>query len=387
MPVTKFKNILYRFAMPIFSPSAKSSSFEVTGHSIHNLSQYKRLIYKNHVLGSACLLSNGSDSSMLFSSLDKMSHHADTDTYFRVASITKMAVALLSLKLCEEGMLSLDGPVINYLPDAQGLSTLHGVTLRMILSHTSGLIDPDDLEKALYQKLTYRQVLERDGIRAHEPGTAFLYSNLAYGLIGSMVEYVTGEDVESVFRNKLFLPLGMNATLDPTTLPYEKIMPISRILPYHKGNDTIIIPLRRTPVSGPDPMIHYGYTAGGLYADIQSIRILLETITSGGKGYLSDCFGSELCKQQSAYGTDAPGLDYGLGLFIITDPALSRGRILGHQGFAYGCVDGAFVDESTGYLVVFLNGGCSELRNGRLGAANEDVLYWAFSKEIPSWHN
>lgn len=387
MPVTKFKNILYRFAMPIFSPSAKSSSFEVTGQPIHNLSQFKKIIQRNHVLGSACLLSNGNDSSMVFTSLDKPAHHADADTYFRVASITKMAVALLTLKLCEEGMLSLDDPVIKYLPDAQGIKSLQDVTLRMILSHTSGLKDPDDLEKALYKNLTFRQVLERDKIRVHEPGTAFLYSNLAFGLIGSMVEYVTGDDIETVFRNKLFLPLGMKATLDPTTLPYEKIMPISRVLPYHKGNDTIIIPLRRTPVTGPDPMIHYGYTAGGLYANVQAIQILLETITSGGKGYLSDCFGSELCKHQSAYGTDAPGLDYGLGLFIITDPALSDGRILGHQGFAYGCVDGAFFEESTGYFVVFLNGGCSELRNGRLGVANEDILNWAFGKEIPSWQN
>lgn len=385
MPVTKFKNMLYRFALPLLSPSSRASSYQTDGHPVTHLDQYKRIINRNHILGSACLLSNGEDTSMIFSSLDQPMHHADKDTFFRVASITKMAVALLSLKLCEEGLFSLDAPVSDYLPNANDISSLVGVTLRRILSHTSGLDDPEDLESALYKKQTFRDVLLRDGIRIHEPGTAFLYSNLAFGLIGSMVEYVTGKDVESVFREKLFQPLGMKATLDPTTLPYEKIMPISRVLPYHAGNDTVIIPLRRTPVTDPDPMHHFGYTAGGLYADVNSIRILLETITGRGKGYLNESLGNELCRQQSAYGTDCPGLDYGLGLFIISDPNLSEGRILGHQGFAYGCVDGAFVDENTGRLVVALNGGCSELRNGRLGVANEDILSWAFGKEIPSW--
>lgn len=386
MPVTKFKNMLYRLAMPILSPSSRASSYQTDGHPIIHFIQYKKIIERNHILGSACLLSDGKDTSLIFSSLDQPMHHADQDTFFRVASITKMAVALLSLKLCEEGLFSLDAPVSNYLPNANDIPALNGVTLRMILSHTSGLDDPEDLESALYKKQTFREVLSREGIRVHEPGTAFLYSNLAFGLVGSMMEYVTGMDVESVFSKKLFCPLGMKATLDPTTLPYDKIMPISRVLPYHAGNDTVIIPLRRTPVSNPDPMLHFGYTAGGLYADVNSIRILLETITNRGKGYLSETLGNELCKQQSAYGTDWPGLDYGLGLFIITEPKLSEGRILGHQGFAYGCVDGAFLDEKTGYLVVSLNGGCSELRNGRLGAANEDILNWAFGKEIPSWH-
>ena len=87
-----------------------------------------------------------------------------------------MAVALLSLKLCEEGLLSLDDPVTNFLPEAHDIASLNGITLRMILSHTSGLNDPDDLENALYRKQTFREVLQRDGIRVHEPGAAFLVS-------------------------------------------------------------------------------------------------------------------------------------------------------------------------------------------------------------------
>lgn len=385
MPVTKFRNLVYKMALPFMAPSSARSAFDFEGHGLQDPAGLKKLIKKHHILGSACIIGNGKEIARIYSSTDDPKHSADAGTYFRVASITKMAVSLVTLKMCEEGLLSLDGPAWDYLPDAKDIPSLKDVTIRQILSHTSGLDDPEELEKDLYAKKTFREVLLRDGIRVHEPGTAFLYSNLAFGLLGSMMEYVTGKDVESVFRERLFEPLELHATLDPTTLPYDKIMPISRVLPYHPGQDTVIIPLRRTPVTNADPFLHYGYTAGGLYSDAESIRILLDTVTHEAKGYLTPEFGAEIAKKQSAYGTDAPGLDYGLGLFIITDPSLSPKRILGHQGFAYGCVDGAFYDEETGYILIMLNGGCSELRMGRLGAGNDDLLHWAFGKELPLW--
>lgn len=48
-------------------------------------------------------------------------------------------------------------------------------------------------------------------------------------------------------------------------------------------------------------------------------------------------------------------------------------------------MDGAFIEEETGRAVVFLNGGASEARTGRLGLVNRDVLQWALKQEMPSW--
>ena len=90
-------------------------------------------------------------------------------------------------------------------------------------------------------------------------------------------------------------------------------------------------------------------------------------------------------KQAASYGKLSPQLTYGLGLLRIQDPRLSSRLILGHQGFAYGCADGAFWEEDTGNCVITLNGGCSEAREGRLGLLNRDVLRWAFRKELPAW--
>ena len=72
-------------------------------------------------------------------------------------------------------------------------------------------------------------------------------------------------------------------------------------------------------------------------------------------------------------------------MLFIRDPALSSGRIVGHQGFAYGCADGAFFEEDTGRILITLNGGASEARQGRLGLLNRDLLRFAFKKEVPSW--
>ena len=100
-----------------------------------------------------------------------------------------------------------------------------------------------------------------------------------------------------------------------------------------------------------------------------------------GKRLVSAEMMAEMTKVQSS----TPTRTYGLVLVLLNRPAISERRLLGHQGFAYGCVDGAFIEEGTGRKVIFLNGGASEARNGKLGLVNQDVLTWAFGKEFPEW--
>ena len=64
---------------------------------------------------------------------------------------------------------------------------------------------------------------------------------------------------------------------------------------------------------------------------------------------------------------------------------IGNGWAVEWQGFAYGCVDGAFVEEHTGRQVIFLNGGASECRQGKLGLVNRGILRWALKEEMPSW--
>ena len=162
-------------------------------------------------------------------------------------------------------------------------------------------------------------------------------------------------------------------------------MPVIRILPYRPENRLTVTPLGRIPLSSPDPLHHYGHTAGSMYTDIQSLHKLLICLRDGGAPLLPASAADVMKQKHASYGSLSPTLSYGLGLLIIDDPRLSSGRILGHQGYAYGCADGAFWEEDTGRVMMILNGSCSEAREGRLGLCNRDMLRWAFRKELSQW--
>ena len=200
-----------------------------------------------------------------------------------------------------------------------------------------------------------------------------------------MMEYVTGMPLGTLFSTRIFIPLGMNASIEGCTLPEDRIMPVVRILPYHPEKALTVTPLGRSPLIEPDPLRHYGHTAGSMYTDIRSLYRLLSCIRDNGAPLVSSPGISVMKKIHASYGALSPSLSYGLGLLVINDSRLSPFPIMGHQGFAYGCADGAFWEEGTGRVMIILNSGCSEAREGRLGLCNRDMLRWSFQKELSSW--
>ena len=160
-------------------------------------------------------------------------------------------------------------------------------------------------------------------------------------------------------------------------------MPVTRIFPYKK-QDLVLTRLGSEPLRNPDPFCHYGHTAGSMYTDVFSLHTMLKTLAYSNP-FLSDHSRDLLCEEHASYGKISPSLSYGLGVLRIRDSKLSDHMIYGHQGFAYGCADGAFWEADTGNMLIMLNGGCSEARIGRLGILNRDLLHWAFRKELPLW--
>ena len=151
------------------------------------------------------------------------------------------------------------------------------------------------------------------------------------------------------------------------------------------GNDVTITKLGRIPLTQPDPLHHFGHTAGAMYTDAPSLAKLLDLIVQGGFSGDKRIISTELMGEMTRVQASTPTRTYGLGLVLLNRPAISDKLLLGHQGFAYGCVDGAFIEGGTGRKVIFLNGGASEAREGKLGLVNKDVLTWAFRKEFPTW--
>ncbi len=386
MPSTPLKNLLYRAALPFGAPTPhKQMKHLETGKTLVHLPYYEHLLVKHHVLGASLLLNDGKDTAQVHTTVFSPRHAAKEDTIYRVASITKMATALVTLMCVDEGLFALDTPVAALLPDGPKMDALQGVTLRHLLCHTSGLRDIPLADTCLRNGEPFHTVLSDNSIRSGEPGKAMEYCNFGFGLLGCLLENTTGTCISELFRLKLFEPLNMRAVLDASTLDEESIMPISRVLPYRKGNDVTITTLGRIPLDKPDPLRHYGHTAGAMYTDAVSLSKLLDLIGNGGVYEGKQLVSAEMMAEMTRVQASTPTRTYGLGLVLLNRPAISEHRLLGHQGFAYGCVDGAFIEEGTGRKVVFLNGGASEAREGKLGLVNKDVLTWAFRKEFPAW--
>ena len=388
MPTTPLKNLMYRAALPVMSPSPKGQMrHESHGEPLRFLPEYEALLTRHHVFGATLLLKDGSRQAIVHTSTRNPEHAAGADTLYRVASITKMATALVALRLQEEGMLTLDEPVAALLPEGE---VLGAITIRQLLSHTSGLRDTPAYAEALRRGEGWPWGVAQPGVLAGAPGASFSYCNFGFGLVGCVLEQVSGLALDRLFEEKLFQPLGMTATLDASRLDPARVMPITRILPYRAGTEVTIPALGRVPLGTPDPLRHFGHTAGAMYTNAPSLSRLLTLIAQQGEVEGRRLLSADAIRTMTTlHGFSGskrnPTRRYGLGLVLLERPELSEHRLLGHQGFAYGCVDGAFTEEGTGRQVIFLNGGSSEARTGRLGLVNRDVLRWALRKEMPSW--
>ncbi|MEX2150433.1 MAG: serine hydrolase domain-containing protein [Steroidobacteraceae bacterium] len=141
----------------------------------------------------------------------------DTHSVFNLASVSKQFTAFAILLLQQQGKLSLDDPLVRYVPEL-ALSA-KGVTLRHLMHHTGGLRDYIGL-------LTMRQRGAADGATIHEalqalarqtrsnaePGLEYEYSNTGYFLLGVVIARVSGQSLAGYSEEQIFDPLGMKNT-------------------------------------------------------------------------------------------------------------------------------------------------------------------------------
>ncbi len=136
-------------------------------------------------------------------------------TNYRLASITKQFTAAAVLELVREGRVGLDDAIRTHLPSLP--EAARGVTIRHLLTHTSGLVDYEDL----IPEGTTRQLRDADVLRLLEtqnttyfaPGSDYRYSNSGYALLALLVERVSGMSFAAFLRERIFAPLGMQHTV------------------------------------------------------------------------------------------------------------------------------------------------------------------------------
>ncbi len=173
-----------------------------------------------------------------------------TDTLFDLASLTKiLATTTAVLQLYEQGKVALDDPVAVYLPEFDtGTDPRRArVTLRMVLTHTSGIggdlsrqgpwglvaADPaDGLRRALTAPLEF------------DPGTVFHYSDIGFILLGRIVEQLSGQPLDGYVRDHVFGPLGMTDT---------RYLPAAQACGPHRVVGTAVVVDPGAPTTGDCP--------------------------------------------------------------------------------------------------------------------------------------
>ena len=130
----------------------------------------------------------------------------DEHTVFDIGSLTKQFTGAALLRLEMDGLVSVDAPLDQYLPELT--SPLAEVTLHQLLTHTAGLPDAIGDDYEAIDRATY---LERAMAQAAEPGE-FRYSNTGYSLLGMVIESVSGVTYEQYLHDVLFEPAGMDST-------------------------------------------------------------------------------------------------------------------------------------------------------------------------------
>jgi CubicO group peptidase (beta-lactamase class C family) len=260
------------------------------------------------------------------------------DALFWIASMSKPITATAFMMLVDEGKVSLDDPVEKYLPEFKGQMVIaekdaehvllkkpkHPITVRNILSHTSGLAFKSAVENPTLDMLPLRvAVLSYAAAPLQfEPDTKYQYANAGINTAARIIEVISGMSYEDFMQQRLFTPLGMTDTTFWPSEAQEKRIALS-----YKPNEGKT-DIEAVPVS----QLHYPLherirqpmPAGGLYSTAADVAKFCQMLLNGGvlngKRYISEAALKQLQTKQTGEGLNA----YSLG-FSLNDTAFGHG--------------------------------------------------------------
>jgi CubicO group peptidase (beta-lactamase class C family) len=177
------------------------------------------------------------------------------ETIFGVASVSKCFVASAVMQLVEQGKIGLDTPIVQYLPYFRlEDERCAQITIRQVLSHTSGMPDMDEDEyDALVRHPEYDEGAAERYVRGlvnlgmvGAPGERFAYSNIAYNVLGDLIAKVSGQSFENYMKEHILLPAGMTDSTfffpevarDRLAMPHLRSpeMIVNPVYPYHRAD-------------------------------------------------------------------------------------------------------------------------------------------------------
>jgi D-alanyl-D-alanine carboxypeptidase len=275
------------------------------------------------------LASGGAKRVIVFASVGNKSYVATAgtrrpkaDQRFRVGSVTKTFTATIVLQLVDEGKLGLGDKLEDYLPGV--VPRGKEITIRQLLQHQSGLVNYTDYTpwlKGASRSPSTRPIdlLSFAGSKplVFDPGIQWSYSNTNYIALGLVIEQVTGRSYAGELEQRLFEPLG----LDATELPQTRLLP-------DLGDDDTASLLPEIPKGDPYYDVDWAtpvvsWAAGGIVSNARDLSRFYSALLSG--RILSS---ASLAKMKETVGI-GPSSGAGLGIY---SGSLRCGRSWSHGG-------------------------------------------------------
>lgn len=300
------------------------------------------------------------------------------ETYFKTASVTKLVSALGVMSLVEEGQLALDAPIGSYLGyDVHNPSYASTpVTLRHLMSHTSSI-------KGSYPTGRQLSSLLRAAGRwnAWEPGTRYEYSNLGAGIMGSLMEAVTGQDVNTCLTEKVFRPLGIDAAYRVHLLA----QPEKAALRYNaEGKLARQADFYLTEAWDPhaSPETHYDITIGDIWIRGDDLCRLGMMLASGGS-----LDGVRILQEETVDAmmhTVTAASPYGLCVERV-DTLVEGTRFYGHQGMSDGVLCNLYWEPQTQFVFALITNGSVTSMDDRIAKLTRRVFTQAWASYGPGY--
>ncbi len=269
------------------------------------------------------------------------------DAIFDLASLTKVvATTTAVMQLAEAGQLSLDEPVAFYWP----AFAVHGketITIRQLLTHTSGL-RPDLPDSGTWTGEAGALAQIAANRPVSQPGSAFVYSDLNFIVLGALVEKLSGQSLAVYTQQHIFVPLGMTDTgFNPPPAKLVRVVPTD----IEQGS------LRWGEVQDPTAY-RMGGVAGhaGLFSTADDLAHFSEMLLNGGSLNGVRILSPETVALMTSAITLPGGVRRGLGWDIASPYATGLGTEFGPQSYGHTGYTGTalWIDPETGTFLIIL---------------------------------
>ncbi|MED4754568.1 serine hydrolase domain-containing protein [Brevibacillus choshinensis] len=297
------------------------------------------------------------------------------DTVFGIGSITKSFTCLAIMQLQEEGKLSVNDPVVTYLPEFRTPDEAHtkAITIHHFMTHTLGLPPLPSLIPAMQRSLeadptaaellkhfetygnqpidTFEELMAYIGELKFEllgpPGTEFSYSNDAFGLLGTIVERVSGQTYESYVQEHILQPLGMGRSVfHVEELGEDDNIAMLYTPKVTEGARKVL----RAPVAWDSPSMR---AAGFLKASARDMLRYAELYRTGGSSHGATIISGESVAQMvSPHAKIDPVRSYGYGLGVL--PLTEQHTLIQHTGGIKGVTAQMLIVPEAGITAILL---------------------------------